>query len=245
MSALVTFDFHNTIATCDEWFALEIRDLPVRTLENLAPEVVREHGREAVVERYRALRRTVMECGDEVDAVTGVLHVASSFGHHLDEHQTHQIVESMMLDARALATPIPGAIESIQQITAAGIPVGVISSAVYHPFLEWTLSDFGIANRLHFVVTSASTGFYKSNPEIYRTAIRTAGADATRSVHVGDSEKWDVWSSKQAGMHSIWFANGKIDPLVDRAMETTPDHIVHTMTEVGPWVLAWLEQQES
>jgi FMN phosphatase YigB (HAD superfamily) len=239
--SLVTFDFHNTIAWCDPWFYLEIRDLPVEVLTILAPDAVTRHGPELLVASYRELRQNVMTTGVEVDAVEGIRRIASAIGLDLDPQDIDHTVATLMNDVMQHATPIPGALDSIRAIAGAGIKVGVVSSAVYHPFLEWTLAEFGIGEQLDFVITSASSGIYKSNPDIYRAAIRAAGAVPDRSIHVGDSERWDVWSAKQAGMRAIWYANGKVDSLVDRPMDTSPDHIVTSMAQVGPWVLDNLE----
>src|SRR5690606_21550428 len=114
-------------------------------------------------------------------------------GGELAGRDTGSAIESLMRGAAAEATPIPGAVETIRAIAGTGTRVGVISSAVYHPFLEWTLERFGVGQELAFIMTSASTGIYKSNPDIYRVAMDNAGASPDRSIHVGDSEKWDVW----------------------------------------------------
>lgn len=241
MTSLVTFDFHNTIAICDEWFALEIRELPVRTLEILAPAALERFSRDGIEKSYRSLRHEVMNSGKEVDAVEGVLRITSALGLNLAEDEVAGAIADLMRKAARLTTPVPGAVESIKHIAGAGIAVGVISSAVYHPFLEWTLERFGVADELAFVMTSASCGIYKSDPEIYHTAMRSAGAAPRRSIHVGDSETWDIGSAKKAGMRAVWFANGNADTLVTEPPDVTPDHVVHSMAEVAPWILENLD----
>lgn len=237
MTSLVTYDFHNTIANCEEWFFLEIRDLPLRTIERLATDALDRHAPEAIVATYRELRKAVMASGKEVDAVEGVLRVATAFDIALDRDEVDVTVAKLMHAAADHATPIPGAVEGIRELAAHGITIGIVSSAVYHPFLEWTLDRFGVAEDLGFIMTSASSGYYKSDPEIYRAAMRQAGSDVAHSIHVGDSEKWDVWSAKEAGMRAVWFRNGNVDTLVDRPIEVQPDYTVTSMTEVAPWVI--------
>lgn len=241
MTSLVTFDFHNTIAYCDEWFFLEIRDLPVRTLEALAPETFETHDRDAIAARYRELRKAVMASGREIDAVEGVLRITSALEVDLDAGDVEATVARLMRDAAAHATPVPGAVEAIRDIAERGIEVGIVSSAVYHPFLEWTLERFGVLDTLSFVMTSASSGYYKSDPEIYRAAMRLVASDASSSIHVGDSEKWDVWSAQQAGMRAVWFRNGHVDTLVDRPIDVEPDFVASSMTDVSPWIIANME----
>lgn len=241
LTSLVTFDFHNTIAYCDEWFFLEIRDLPTRTLQALAPDIFETHAPDEIAGRYREMRKAVMASGKEVEAVDGVLHITTGLGVDLVRADVEATVARLMRDAAEHAIPVPGAVESIRDVTSRGIRAGVVSSAVYHPFLEWTLERFGILDAFSFVMTSASSGYYKSDPEIYRTAMRVVGSHPERSIHVGDSEKWDVWSAKQAGMRAIWFQNGSVDTLVDRPIEVEPDFTVTSMADVSPWVLDNLE----
>lgn len=241
MTSLVTFDFHNTLAYCDEWFFLEIRDLPVKTLEILSPETLQTHDPAAIAAHYRELRKAVMASGKEIDAVDGVLRITSRLDVELLHADVEATVAQLMRDAAAHATPVPGAVDAVRAVAERGIKVGVVSSAVYHPFLEWTLERFGVLDAFSFVMTSASSGYYKSDPEIYRAAMRMAGSDAARSIHVGDSEKWDVWASQQAGMRAVWFQNGNVDTLVDRPLEVEPDFVVSSMADVGPWVIERLD----
>ncbi|HWV25234.1 MAG TPA: HAD family hydrolase [Thermomicrobiales bacterium] len=242
MQSLVTFDFHNTLATCDPWFELEIRDLPAEALARIDPAFVPD--RDDVTARYRRLREEVMRSGREVDAVEGVDRIARQLGLAIDEATIAASVRDLMREATRHAAPVPGAIEAVRQIAAQGIPVGVISSAVYHPFLEWTLEAFGLGDDLAFVVTSASSGHYKSNPEIYRYAMRLVDADPASSVHIGDSPKWDVWGAQQAGMSAVWFSNGFTGTFVDREHESEPDAVVTTMNDVAPWVLRHLGKND-
>lgn len=245
MKNLVTFDFHNTLATCDPWFYLEIRDLPADVLAHIDPSLLRDHDRADIVARYRSLREVVIASGHEMDAVECVARIATELQIEVDRTSIEVSVDALMRETMAHVAPVPGAIDAVQQIAAAGIPVGVVSSAVYHPFLEWTLEHFGLADALAFVVTSASCGHYKSNPEIYRYAMALTDADPGRSIHVGDSLKWDVWSAQQAGMRAIWYANGHKDVFANRPLNVTPDLSVETMDDIAPWVLHHLKTGHS
>ncbi len=238
---LVTFDFHNTLATCDPWFYLEIRDLPLDVLTHIGPALLRDHTREDVTARYRSLRQGVIASGREIDAVDCVTRIAAELDIEVDRASIEEGVHRLMRQSMEHVEPVQGAIEVVREIAGRGIPVGVISSAVYHPFLEWTLENFGIAQDLAFVVTSASCGHYKSNPEIYRYAMSLVGADPSRSIHVGDSPKWDVCAAQQAGMQAIWFSNGNMDAFVDRAPETTPDYTANALSETAPWIYRYLD----
>jgi hypothetical protein len=72
----VTIDFHNTLAWCDRWFALEVRELVPEVLRALGPA----HGvnvDSALLDRarreYRTLREAIIASGDERVALDGTL----------------------------------------------------------------------------------------------------------------------------------------------------------------------------
>lgn len=237
MRSLVTFDFHNTLATCDPWFFLEIRDLAADVLHDVDPAALAAIGRDEVLARYRALRKRVIASGIEIDAVASVEQVVCALGLSPDREAIARSVERLMRETMAHVAPVPWAIETVRALSVSDAAVGIVSSAVYHPFLEWTLAHFGIADRLDFVISSASCGYYKSSPEIYRQAMATAGATPERSIHIGDSLRWDVWGAQQAGMGTIWFQNGHVDAFAHAAEPATPDLTVDTMAGLAPLVL--------
>jgi HAD superfamily hydrolase (TIGR01509 family) len=207
----VTLDFHNTIARCDRWFELEVREL--------VPEVLRllrergEHGGDGdndEAERarvaYRTLRQEIIASGDERDALDCALATLTAIEVALPESAVAATIETLMREALEEATPIPGVIEAIGALRARGLRLGVVSSAVHHPFLDWSLARFGIADAFSTVITSASSGYYKTRPEIYRLALDHLGVAADEAVHVGDSYRFDVQGARRAGLRTVWFA---------------------------------------
>ena len=80
----------------------------------------------------------------------------------------------------------------------------VVSSAIYHPFLESTLERFGILDAFEMVITSASCGYYKSRQEIYHHALDALGIAPGELVHVGDSLKYDVTTAGRLGVRTVW-----------------------------------------
>ena len=165
----VTFDFHNTLASCPEWFELEVRRLPSAFLGWRAAARAVQFDPDlasAADVKYRELRRDIIEHGIELTAEACLQSVFEALPIDILALDIDEGVEHLMRKALNEARPVPGAIETVRAIHHAGIPVGVISSAVYHPFLEWTLSAFGIRDRFAAVVTSASAGYYKSRPEL-------------------------------------------------------------------------------
>lgn len=207
----VTFDFHNTLARCDEWFQLEIRDLVPAFLRWQAREggtPISDTVLERSVDLYRTLRLDIMRHGVEQDATTCVNVVTRELGFEFEpetiERGLHDVMYAVLNDSQ----PLAGVVSSVCALHEHGVKLGVVSSAVYHPFLEWSLEKFGIDRAFQTVVTSASCGFYKSRTEIYDLTLSDLGVTPERAVHVGDSHRFDVETAGKLGMRTVWLDEG-------------------------------------
>ena len=209
----ITIDFHNTIARCDRWFALEIRELVPEVLRLLAErgELAAPPGSaERARATYRALREGIVASGAERDALDCALATLHTLDLHPDEGQVAAAIEMLMREALSEARPEPGVVAAVAALRARGLRLGIVSSAVHHPFLDWTLERFGVAGAFATVVTSASSGYYKTRPEIFHAALRDLGVAAAEAVHVGDSYRFDVQGAHRAGLRAIWYASTEI-----------------------------------
>jgi HAD superfamily hydrolase (TIGR01509 family) len=237
MSYAVTLDFHNTLAQCDSWFELEVRGLlpdfldwhAGQTGQEVAPET-----RELAASTYREIRRSVIESGIELTAEACVETGLERLGLHATNADIERGVEHLMRATVHDLAPLPGALDLVGELRRAGIRLGIVSSAVYHPFLEWALERFGVAGSFTSVVTSASAGFYKSRTEIYAHALEQLGSDPARAVHVGDSWRWDAGTAKLAGMKTVWL-NTK-----NATADLTPDLEIRSLHGAAPAILGLL-----
>lgn len=238
MSSTITFDFHNTLIECDEWFQIEIRtlvsdvlrywhdlgeiDVPAPVLSNADAE-------------YRKLRLSIHGHGHELPADRAVRTILDRVGFTMSWDAIDIALDAIMRDAFQFARPVAGAPESVADLAAQGIQLGVVSSAVHHDFLLWSLERFGMIDSFDRVVTSASCGFYKSRPEIYWSALSDLGASARSSVHIGDSLRFDVGGASKAGMRTAWFQrpNTRESP----STELSPDLVVTSMGDTTPALL--------
>lgn len=201
---IVAFDFHNTLVTCDRWFELEVRTLPWDVMIALEmPESARP-AQSKVVAAYRELRAGVIRTGNEIDSYTSVEQIFTALGVLAAKSEVRSAVDRLMDDALQTATLEPGAGQLVRELHQRGPHLAVISSAVHHGFLQSALERFAIAPFFEQVVTSASSGYYKSNPEIYRSTIAGLGGDPSSSVHIGDSLRWDVGSAQEVGIRTVW-----------------------------------------
>jgi HAD superfamily hydrolase (TIGR01509 family) len=239
----ITFDFHNTLASCPEWFELEVRDLPsaflrwwsVRDGRRLAPALLDEADA-----RYRQLRHEIIEHGNELTAEACLEYVFAAMRLQVSADDVRSGVTDLMRGALAGAAPIPGAVATVREIHRSGVPIGIVSSAVYHPFLDWTLEAFGIRDAFSVVITSASAGFYKSRAELYVHAAELLGATPERMVHVGDSFRFDVTGASRAGMGTVWLRGDQPQP-EDSSIQ--PDLVLATLVESAPEILMTLRSR--
>lgn len=246
---ITTFDFHNTVAYCDPWFDLEIRDLPARVLETLAPRTgipATAAVRSEVTSRYRDMRGEIMASGIEVDALESVARVFQTMGLPVDQQSIETAIDGLMRQALTDLTPVPGSIDTISSLIGAGVPVGIISSAVYHPSLEWSLARFGLRHRLTFVATSASVGYYKSDVRIYHHAFRDASATIELGVHIGDSPRWDVDTANRAGLGTVLYAANNHQRRQPRASGLAePDLVLDSLVDADMAILELLKQRRN
>lgn len=236
---VLTFDFHNTLANCDRWFHLEIRDLPWAVVTHL--EIETDVPRETVDAAYRALRLAVIESGNEIDATTSVVMVLGDLGFDIAVDDIDAAIDALMLLAIEEMEPVPGAADSVRQLHSAGVRMGVVSSAVHHQTLEWILDRMEIRDCFEAVVTSASSGYYKSTPAIYGSALALLGGDLEQSVHVGDSLRWDVATSQKAGMSGVWLQTPRREAFATTPLDVTPVLTLETMVGAAPLLLELLD----
>ena len=210
----ITFDFHNTLVDCDAWFELEVRQLVSAFLawegrRRAAP--VAAETLAAADGAYRRLRLAIMEHGREESAERCVALVMGELGLVPEAIAIAGGIEALMRETLATAEAAPGAVDTVKTLYAAGVPLGIVSSAVYHPFLEWSLDRFGLLDCFATVTTSASVGFYKSRPEIYLRAVERLGVEPGNAVHVGDSYRFDVEGARRAGLRAVWVQRDPVE----------------------------------
>jgi len=203
----VTFDFHDTIAIAPAWFALEVHQLPGMVLHTLATSGVIEHDgarMERATPPYRALRLAIQEHGIESDALAGVQHALRAVDVEVPDETVATAIDSLMASVRADAQPRPGIREAVMALADADMRLAVVSNAVYHPFLEWCLEDWGLSQSFLTIISSASCGFYKSHHGIYRCALEELGTSPAETVHIGDSYRFDIEAAHLLGMRTVW-----------------------------------------
>jgi HAD superfamily hydrolase (TIGR01509 family) len=215
LTAAVTIDFHDTLFLCDDWFTLEVRDLPLKYLNWQAARdgtTVGAAMRERAVPIYRELRLAIIESGIEIDAVENIVRVCETLGLAADRPEIALAVDELMNATLASAAPRPGVLDFVTTLKAAGIPLGIVSNAIHEPFLEWAVEAAGMHGLFDSILTSARAGYYKSRPEIYLQAASELGVAPEEIIHIGDSPRFDVEGAAAAGMRTVWLDLGHEQP---------------------------------
>ncbi len=175
---------------------------------------------------YREIRQEAVQSGVECDAVTSMVRVVDELDLDIQPDTVEHAVNLAMFETVDEARPLFGAVELVTELGNQGISLAVVSSAAYHPFLEWCLQRYGIRDAFQHVVTSAACGIYKSDPAIYQHTLDLFGLHAAEAVHIGDSHRYDVTSASRIGLSTILLANRPEDDY-----DPSPDAIISNLGE--------------
>ncbi len=104
----------------------------------------------------------------------------------------------------------PDVNDALGEARARGLHVGVISN--WDERLRPLLDAMGLTRHFDSMTISCEVGAEKPSPEIFRTALRTAGAAAGGAVHIGDSYDNDVRGAEAVGMTAILLDRGGGEP---------------------------------
>ncbi|MBA2468973.1 MAG: HAD family hydrolase [Chloroflexia bacterium] len=238
---VLTFDFHNTLANCDPWFDLEVRDLPSSVIDHLRLPLG-DASKHLVDRAYRQLRLDVIASGNEIDAYDAVSLVFEGLDIPADRAAVELAIDDLMFECTGAMRPVAGAVGTVRHLHHAGVKLGVVSSAVHHRTLEWILDALGITSCFDVVVTSASSGFYKSTTAIFQAALDRLDGDPATSVHVGDSLRWDVATAQQAGLTAVWLKTPRRETFASTTPTAIPDLTLDSLEDAGPVLVDLLER---
>ena len=244
MVKAVLFDFHNTLVISDHWLTLEIHTLPRHVLHRLhkmglapySPELA-----DRAEEMYRQVRLEVHRTGQEVDAVTGVNTALKFMNLSVSPEVVGNIIEGLQRECLDGIELQAGAVDLLDSLRDMGMVMGVVSNAAYGAFVHWGLHKLKLRHYFQTVVTSDSSGYYKSRPEIFWEVLRDLGHTPADSVHIGDSYKFDILGAKKAGLRAIYLDLGRNEEM----SEVFPDAVVHSLPEVLPIVEGWNGKEDT
>jgi phosphoglycolate phosphatase len=100
----------------------------------------------------------------------------------------------------------PGAIELLENLVAAGIPLGLCTNKS-HPIAEIALEALGIDRYFESVVGARDDVPKKPDPAMLRAAMAPLGAASSDVVMIGDTAA-DIGAARAAGVRSIAIGHG-------------------------------------
>ncbi len=241
------FDFHQTLIQSPAWIALEVRTLPRAAFSLLARQkiipILDEFQLAKAEETFRASRHTAETTGRETSHVEDLTAMVAAL--ELQWLVSHKAIEEIVatLHRRCVetATMMDGAAQTLQDLSASGYRLGIISNAAYSPFLTWTLDRFKLLQFFELVVVSADLGTRKPWPQIFHIALERMGLSPSQVVYVGDDYAKDVVASKRVGMQAIWFQpDGNPAP---SNQEESPDASVASLDQILTQAERWREKE--
>lgn len=142
----------------------------------------------------------------------------------------HEALAGKFLDRfwdRANWHVFPDVVPALERLRACGVCLGIISNASSE--LEDFLKKIGLYPFFDFVCISAVEGVRKPGRRIYEKALKRAGVDPWRAVHVGDMLLEDVLGPSKLGIRPF---------LIDRRpMSMFPRH----PERPDPWIQTRVE----
>lgn len=96
---------------------------------------------------------------------------------------------------------LPGVPEALAGLRAEGLDLVVVSNS--DGTVEQGLIEQGLRSFFSAVHDSHHVGFEKPDPRIFEHALAESGADASRTLHVGDLYAADVAGARAAGIHAL------------------------------------------
>lgn len=90
---------------------------------------------------------------------------------------------------------------ALEALAGPGVTLGVVSN--FEPWLEDVLALQGVDHLFAAVAISGKLGVAKPDPEIFRAALKEAGAEPEATVHVGDQPVNDVAAARAVGITPV------------------------------------------
>ncbi len=123
----------------------------------------------------------------------------------------------------------PGVVETLQQLRARGLHVGMVSN-IDDDQLAHLLDVAGVRAHFDSLLSSEAVGACKPAPAIFAEALRRAACAPHEALFVGDTLAQDIAGAQRAGMRTalIWHRAGTAPPTDG----VRPDHVIGAIPEL-------------
>jgi putative hydrolase of the HAD superfamily len=101
---------------------------------------------------------------------------------------------------------VPGTIEMLEMVKDKGYSIGLVSDVAWglpSDYPQKDMAHFQLTDHFDDMVFSTDVGLRKPHPKMFRIALSNLGADAARSVFVGNSLQCDIKGALGVGMTAV------------------------------------------
>jgi 2-phosphoglycolate phosphatase len=133
----------------------------------------------------------------------------------------------------ALTSLLPGAAETIERLTAAGVPLGLCSNKP-RLFSQRLLEHLGIAERFQVVLGPEDVAHLKPAPDMLQLAAKRLKLTVADVLYVGDMTV-DIETARAAGV-TVWIVPTGSDRR-EVLVAARPDRLLERLTEVADLML--------
>lgn len=204
----------------------------VAALRWLAPYLTR-HGVPVTPERLRSLYEEA--CLQPRPGIGGLL-VQTALAAGADEALARAQRRDMPWDAEGMP-PMPGAVEALRTLRAAGLRLGVLANQPASARDD--LARCGGLALLDDVWLSEQVGLEKPDPAFFRLALDAWRLPAAHVAYVGDRPDLDVAPARALGFHTVRVLLGPHAHEVERTPGERPDYRAATLADAARHLVDW------
>ena len=125
--------------------------------------------------------------------------------------------------------PYPDVLPTLAKLSDLGYKIGLVSN--WDTRLTSLSIDTGLSRYLDFVISSATVGFLKPQPEIFELALERAETEPKDAIHVGDHYYADILGARSVGITPVLLdRNGTVpqaDCLVINSLTELVDYLMY------------------
>lgn len=115
-----------------------------------------------------------------------------------------RVVRTVYEEVLKHTTFLPGAEDALAAVTAAGLPMVLVSDGFYgREYVQRALDKLGIKDKFKAVVVSCEVGAGKPKPALFLAACRAIGVKPEEVLFVGDKLDLDIAGAAGVGMKTV------------------------------------------
>jgi HAD superfamily hydrolase (TIGR01509 family) len=119
-------------------------------------------------------------------------------------HDPLLVAKTVYEEALKYTDPLPGAVEAVKAVAAAGLPMALVTDGFYgRTYVERALEKLEIKDRFQAVIISSEVGAGKPQPALFLAACREMGVKPEETLFIGDDENRDIAGAAGVGMKTI------------------------------------------